>query len=705
MLKRFFLLGLLAQTSFVINAQEITTKTDTIELSPVVTMAKLPITSELISKRKIQSKNLGQDLPILLKNATSIIATSDAGSGIGYTSLRMRGIAQNQINVTFNGVPVNDSESHGVFWVDFPDLSSSTNNILIQRGVGTSSNGAAAFGGSINLETNKSGNKPFGEAMISAGSFNTKKLMLSAGTGNFANDKWNIDGRISKINSDGYIDRASSDLLSAALNVRYKPNKNNEFHVMNIFGHERTYQAWYGINKDAYEKNRTFNPSGAIYDSNGNVVDYYDNQVDNYDQNHLHAYWRKKWNNQWKSTTTAHYTRGLGYYEEYKQGAKLASYRINSNETHADLVRRQWLNNHFYGGIFNIEGRNIHDFNFDFGISANKYVGGHYGKVIDVINTNYSLNSDNYYENESNKVEFSSYAKALYKLGAFEIFGDIQLRTIDYKAEYKNNGKNKIKDFAPYDYSWTFVNPKAGVNYNIPNGRIYAAYGMTHREPTRSDILNNPDLVKPETLHDFELGLRVNSTVNFGVNLYSMYYIDQLVLTGKLDDVGNPIRENVGESYRNGIELDVSKNLFNNKLNLFGNLNWGENKNINFVQNTSNGLVKLGKTSIAYSPELVTSFGFNLYPNEAFSFNFTSKYVSEQYVTNTEVNDGILEKYFVSDLMGKYAFGIGNFKGEFSVLVNNIFDTQYANNGYYYSGTYYYPQAGRNYLAGLRIMF
>lgn len=705
MLKRFFLLGLLAQTSFVINAQEITTKADTIELSPVVTMAKLPITSELINKRKIQSKNLGQDLPILLKNATSIIATSDAGSGIGYTSLRLRGIAQNQINVTFNGVPVNNSESHGVFSVDFPDLSSSTNNILIQRGVGTSSNGAAAFGGSINLETNKSDIKPFGEAMISTGSFNTKKIMINAGTGNFANNKWNIDGRISKINSDGYIDRASSDLLSATLNIRYKPNKNNEFHVINIFGHERTYQAWNGINKDTYEKNRTFNPSGAIYDSNGNIVDYYDNQVDNYDQNHFHTYWKKKWNNKWKSTATAHYTRGLGYYEEYKQDAKLASYKINSNENHADLVRRQWLNNHFYGGIFNIEGRNIQDFNFDFGISANKYIGGHYGNVVDVINTNYSLNSDNYYENESNKLEFSSYAKAIYKLGAFEIFGDIQLRTIDYKAEYKNNGKNEIKDFAPYDYSWTFINPKAGINYNIPNGRIYATYGMTNREPTRSDILNNPDLVKPETLHDFELGLRVNSEVNFGVNLYYMYYIDQLVLTGKLDDVGNPIRENVGESYRNGIELDVSKNLFNNKLNLFGNLNWSENKNINFMENTSNSLMNLGKTSIAYSPELVTSFGFNLYPSEAFSLNFTNKYVSEQHVTNTEVNDGILEKYFVSDLMGKYAFGIGNFKGEFSVLINNISDTQYANNGYYYSGTYYYPQAGRNYLAGLRIMF
>lgn len=706
MLKRIFLLSTLASASLLVAQTEQQTIADTIQLSTVNAMAELPITSEKISGKTLNDKNLGQDLPILLKNATSVVTTSDAGNGMGYTSMRVRGIAQSQINVTFNGVPVNDGESHGVFWVDFPDVASSTEGILIQRGVGTSSNGAAAFGGSVNLETNERDKNGFVDLQASLGSFNTMKYMVNAGSGDFANGKLNVDARISYLNTDGYIDRASSDLFSTALNFRFKPNEKTEFHLMNLFGHETTYQAWYGIDQTTLDNNRTFNPAGAIYDADWNVVDYYDNQVDNYDQNHLHFYWKQKWNNGWKSTTTAHWTRGLGYYEEYTQDANFADYRIMNGQESGDLVRRQWLNNHFFGGIFNLERQRMGDMDWFFGAAANHYIGGHYGKVEDVIDVNYTA-TGKYYENKSHKTEFSGFAKGLYHIGDVELFGDVQIRNIDYTADYVGqNGENSIKDFVPYDFNWTFVNPKAGINYRLPQSRIYASYGMTHREPTRSDILANVDSVEPETLHDFELGYRTNSVLDFGINGYYMYYLDQLVLTGQVDDVGNPIRENVGKSFRAGIELDASKRFLNDKINLFGNLNLSKNKNLDFaVVNEDGSLTNLGDTSISYTPEIITSFGLDVYPVKNLKLNLTNKYVGEQFVTNFEAADGVLDAYFVSDLMAKYAFTIQKTGIEFSLLVNNIFDEMYANNGYYWSGTYYFPQAGRNFMGSVRINF
>lgn len=705
MLKRIFLLGAWMGATWLTAQEDPSMLNDTISLSAVEVMAELPITSQKIGKKTLEEKNLGQDMPVLLKNATSVVTTSDAGNGIGYTAMRVRGIAQSQINVTFNGVPVNDSESHGVFWVDFPDVASSTSGVLIQRGVGTSSNGAAAFGGSVNLETNNREKNGYVDVGSSFGSFNTQKYMVNAGSGDFANDKLNVDARVSYLKSDGYIDRASSKLFSAATNLRYKPNKNTELHVMNLFGHERTYQAWYGLDRDTYDSNPTFNYAGAIYHADGSI-DYYDNQVDNYDQNHLHAYWRQQWNEKWKSTTTFHWTRGLGYYEEYTQDANLTDYRINNGMETADLVRRQWLSNHFVGGIFNLEGKNLGNADVYLGASINKYIGGHYGKVIEVVDVNYTP-TGKYYENESHKTEFSGFAKALYHVGNVELFGDIQIRNINYDADYAGAmGENPIKDFTPYDFNWTFVNPKAGINYRLPQSKLYASYGLTHREPTRSDILANLDKVKPETLHDFELGFRTNAALNLGMNVYYMHYLDQLVLTGQVDDVGNPIRENVGKSYRAGVELDASKLIFHDKVNLFGNLNVSKNKNLDYViTNEDETLTNLGDTSIAYTPEIITSFGFDVYPVKNLKLNLTHKYVGEQYVTNTEVSDGVLDAYFVSDFLAKYDVYFNKTNMEFSVLVNNLWDKAYANNGYYYEGTYLFPQAGRNFLAGVKVKF
>lgn len=706
-MKRIFLCSILSVGAWTF-AQELdlTTENDTIILSPVHAMAELPITSEKISSKTLEEKGLGQDFPILLKNATSVVSTSDGGNGVGYTSLRIRGIDQSQINVTFNGVPVNDSESHGVFWVDFPDVASSAEDVLIQRGVGTSSNGAAAFGGSVNLETNKIKKKGYVNLEGSYGSFNTKKLGVETGTGNILNNKFNVDTRISYITSDGYIDRASSDLFSAALDARFKPRSSTEFQVLNLFGSQKTYQAWYGIDKKTMERDRTFNPAGAIYDAEGNVTGYYDNQTDNYDQNHLHVYWRERWNDNWRSTTTLHWTRGLGYYEEYKQGADLAAYQLNSTET-SDLVRRQYLDNHFFGGIFNLEAKHLNNWDLYFGAGLNHYIGGHYGTVEKLVDSNETLPTDHqYYQNESLKTEFTSYAKAKYQLNDFELFGDVQFRTIDYNADYKNNGANPIKDFVPYDFSWSFINPKAGINYRMPQSKVYLSYGLTHREPTRSDILANVDVVKPETLHDFELGYRTNAFMNFGINVYYMYYLDQLVLTGQVDDVGNPIRENIGESFRSGVELDFSKRILNDKLNLFGNLAYSHSRNLDYQFQQDDGtIVDMGSTKIAYTPELISSFGVDVYPAKNLKLNWTHKYVSEQYVTNFEAQDGKLDAYYVSDFLANYKFNLNKTDLSLTLMVNNVFDEMYANNGYYYSGTIYFPQAGRNYMFGLKFGF
>lgn len=706
MKKRIFLCAQLSLMGWAW-AQE--TPQDTISLNPITVISELPITSQVITDKQLEEKNLGQDMPVLLKNATSVVTTSDAGNGIGYTSMRIRGIAQSQINVTFNGVPVNDSESHGVFWVDFPDISSSSDQIVIQRGAGTSSNGAAAFGGSVNLETNKKGNEKYLNLGGAFGSFDTKKVMLDVGSGDFANGKLNVDTRLSYIESDGFLDRASSELFSAATNIRFKPNKNTEFHIMNLFGHERTYQAWYGVNQDQIDANgSSYNPAGAIYDADWNVIGYYDDQVDNYDQNHLHAYWKQKWNDKWKSTTTLHWTRGLGYYEQYKQGETLSEYYIDNGQTTSDLVRRKWLDNHFFGGIFNLEARDLGDFDFYGGLSLNHYIGGHYGKVVDVIDSSY-VPSGKYYENESNKTEFSSFLKGLYHIGNIEIFGDVQLRNISYDADYKNGGNNPAEDFVPFDYNWTFINPKAGISYTEDNYKVYASYGLTHREPTRADIQDNPETVKPETLHDFELGYRNHSFINLGINAYYMYYLDQLVLTGQINNVGTPIRENVGKSYRAGIELDFSKKILNNQLNLFGNLNVSKNKNLDFyVTETDGTLTDLGDTSISFSPEIITSFGVEVFPVKGLKINLTNKYVDSQYVTNTEVQEFSLDSYFVSDLLVKYKINIGQTKLGFSLLVNNLFDTSYANNGYWGdwdNNLYMYPQAGTNFLTGINVEF
>ncbi|MFA7687837.1 MAG: TonB-dependent receptor plug domain-containing protein [Moheibacter sp.] len=683
-----------------------------IELEGAEIIQKLPITSEKLNQRDIQQKNLGQDIPTLLGNATSVVTTSDAGTGIGYSSVRIRGIAQDHINITLNGVAVNDGESQGVFWVNMPDLASSSNSILIQRGVGTSTSGTGAFGAIINIDTSEPSFDPFLESANAWGNFGTQKYSLQGGTGNILNGKLRIDLNVSLIRSDGYIDRAWSDLYSYGMNAKYNLNDNTSFRYWTFFGKEQTYQAWNGIDAETMKTNRTFNSAGAIYDEAGNIVDYYDNETDNYQQHHNHFIWEQRYRKGWKSHTTFFYTRGKGYYENYKQSEILADFGVENNFTETDLVRQKWLDNHFYGLNLNLENQRLGNLKLFTGISASQYENDHFGKVIWVKDFENQNTDFEFYRNKSTKNDLSAYAKILYKLNDFEFFGDLQYRFVDYKTDLiLESGE---EDFKLVHDKFNFINPKAGFNYFAsPKDVFYFYYGMTHREPNRSDYMDNPEHPNPEKLHDFELGYKKSGRLNLNANAFYMYYIDQLVATGELNDVGAYLRENAGESYRAGIEIGANYQLIPEKLSVFGNLTWSTNKildhkEVEYVE-LENGdwaeeIVEYGDTDISFSPDWIGSIGLEFKPVKPIAINIVNKYVGEQFLTNTELEDGKLDSYFLTDVLIHYAPNWFNLKKlEFSFLINNVFDVAYESNGFYYEGPYYYPQAGINVLGGLKL--
>lgn len=681
----------------------------TIELEGAEIIQRLPVTSEKISQKQIQQRNLGQDIPTLLGNATSVVTTSDAGAGIGYSSVRIRGIAQDHINITLNGVTMNDGESQGVFWVNMPDLASSTNSITIQRGVGTSTSGTGAFGAIINIDTSEPSKNAFLESANSWGSFSTQKYSLQGGTGEILNGKLRIDLNASWIKSDGYIDRAASDLYSYGMNAKYNLNENTSFRYWTFFGKEKTYQAWNGIDAETMRTNRTFNSSGAIYDENGNIVDYYNNETDNYQQHHNHFIWEQRYGNGWNSNATLYYTRGKGYYENYRQGETLSDFGVES-DLETDLVRQKHLDNHFYGLNFNLENQQLANLKLFTGVSASQFINDHFGKVIWVKDFENQNTNFEFYRNETTKNDVSAYAKALYKVNDFEIFGDLQYRFVDYKAELVPGGESGEEAFKPLHDTFNFINPKAGFNYFASQKDVlYFFYGMTNREPNRSDYMDNSDHPNPEKLHDFELGYKKSGRLNLTANAFYMYYIDQLVATGELNDVGGYKRANAGESYRAGIELSANYGLIPQKLSVFGNLTWSTNKILNHqeIEYDTDGtpsIVDYGTTNISFSPDWIGSLGVEFAPIKPLSLNVINKFVGEQFLTNTELVDGKLESYFLTDVLIRYAPNWFNLKNlEFSLLVNNVFDVEYESNGFYYEGPYYYPQAGVNVLGGFRI--
>ena len=670
-----------------------------------------PVSFVNLSKENIEKTNLAQDIPILLKNTPSVVTHSDAGAGIGYSSIRIRGSDQTRVNVTINGIPYNDSESMQVYWVDLPDFASSIENIQIQRGVGTSTNGPGAFGGSINIQTNSASESPYFEINNTLGSFGTVKNSVGFSTG-FIN-KFELSGRVSRIKSDGYIDRSGSNLRSYFLQGVYR-DENTLIKVLNFAGHEITDQAWYGVDSSTLETNRKYNMAGEYYDEFGNTL-YYEDQVDNYKQNHFQIHWNQIYQNGWNSNFGIHFTNGKGFFENYNLGYG-----------ESDYIDRRWLDNDFYGVLFSLNNQS-EDFNVNIGGSLNKYNGLHFGEYLwyDQVNSNVNQYDfkEKFYDDFGDKGEFNIYAKIDYYItDKLTLYGDLQYRNIKYEAGISANSTLTgfiVDGFESLNKSFNFFNPKFGLFYNLnENNDLFFSFARAHREPTRTDYANgNP---KEEKLDDFELGWKLNSNnLALSLNAFYMIYEDQLVLTGQRDINGYEIRRNIGESYRVGIELDSSIKI-NNKLNIETNFSFSENKNKDFYSTFDGNLKNYGNTDLAYSPNLIANNIINFNPNKKVLISLRSKYVGEQFFAQTNSPISKLESFFINDLNFIHDIDLPNISDDIKlkVLVNNLFDHKYsAYGGYYtydvpegnglktYEGTYYYPQSGINLLIGLDIKF
>ncbi len=699
-MKGFFVFGLIAGPFyFAQNLTQDTIKTQQIE--SVNFTQRLPVSKEIINVEKdLGHKNLGQDLPILLKNQTSVISTSDAGNGVGYTGLRIRGVGGNGINVMLNGVPYNDSESQGTFFVNVPDLTSSASQIIIQRGVGTSSNGVSAFGASVNILSKNPEEKFYVKTDNSYGSFNTYKYSAEIGSGKFWDNKLSLMGRFSKIHSDGYIDRAFSDLQSYNFTALFE-EKNTKIRFLTFGGKEKTYQAWNGIDRTTWEKNPTYNSSGAIYDTNWeNIVGFYDNETDNYRQNHYHLLWEQKLSRNWNLETTLHYTRGKGYYENYKQGDPFSRYNLpdQGSEEYSDFIRKKWLDNDFYGAVATLYGK-IENVDLNFGLVGNQYYGRHFGEVNGVFFT--EIQDHEYYRNRSVKNEAASFAKAIVRLNRFEIFGDLQLRHIDYDTKIQLQGDDEGVNL---DKKWTFFNPKAGINYKIPSGKLFFSIAVAQREPNRDDLFANPN-TEAEKLYDFEAGIeKGNSNFSFSGNIYYMDYFNQLVYNGQINNIGEFIRVNSGRSYRLGVEIGAVAKL-SDHWTLNGNLNLSRNRNIDFKNETSSGLENLGNTPLSFSPNIIANLMASYSPINNLSLNIQNQYVGKQFLDNTNNPELQLDDYFLTDFSTQYILKFSRIEVDLKLIINNLFNQKFVNNGYVYDGPIYFAQAGTNFMFGLGLRF
>jgi iron complex outermembrane receptor protein len=671
---------------------------DEVLVSAIRVNSKTPVSFSNLSKKEIQNRNLGQDIPILMNYMPSVVTTSDAGNGVGYTGIRVRGSDATRVNVTINGIPYNDSESHGTFWVNMPDFASSLQSVQLQRGVGTSTNGSGAFGASLNMLTDSYSEKASGEISNSLGSFNTRKHTVKFSTG-LLNDHFEIAGRVSTLNSDGYIDRASSDLKSYFLQGTYV-GTTTLIKALAFGGNEKTYQSWNGIDGETMLTNRTFNSAGIFTDEAGQTR-FYDNETDNYQQDHYQLHWNEKLAANWNTNLAFHYTKGKGYYENYKEDGDFSSYgltpiAINGTSINmTDLIRQKWLDNDFYGTTFSANYQS-NKLDFIFGGSYNKYEGNHFGKVIWARYAGPSELGDRYYEDRATKTDGTAFAKANYQVNdQWSLFGDLQIRNVNYKANSFETGV--VND------NFSFFNPKAGLNYTVNSkNNVYFSYARASREPNRTDYEGGN--VKPEKLNDFELGWRyLSDKVQLNTNFYYMAYQDQLILTGTLDDVGNPIRSNSEKSYRLGLEMDANIEI-SKEISLRPNLSLSCNKNIDLAVSGQN----YGTKDISYSPPVIAGNSLIYKPTESLQIIWLQKYVGQQYMNNIESPEAKLADYFINDLNVTYeikpksVFKSIVFKG----LVNNIFDKKYISNGYMWDiYPYYYPQAGTNLLAGITLLF
>jgi iron complex outermembrane receptor protein len=700
---------------------------------------KTPVAYTTVEKSEIKDKNMGQDIPYLLGLTPSFVATSDAGTGVGYTNFRIRGTDLNRINVTVNGIPMNDAESHGTWWVDIPDIASSTDNIQIQRGVGTSTNGAAAFGATINLQTTTINREASAEYSTAAGSFGTVKHSVGVSTG-LIKEKFSFDARLSKVSSDGFIDRAASDLKSFFVSGGYLTA--NTILKFNVFsGLEDTYQAWNGVpsvrlNNDLpgmqrYADHYLYSQKQVdeMIASNSRTYNLYtyENEIDHYQQDHFQLLFSHKINQLFSLNASLFYTPGKGYYEQYKANQKLADYLITppiiGTETikKSDLIRRKWLDNDFYGMTFSLN-RKQETSEFTFGGGYNVYDGNHFGKVIWMRNAGSTEMNHEWYRGTGLKKDFNLYAKYNYELVEnLNLFADLQYRKIDYTIDGTDDDLRDLKQ----SHKFEFFNPKVGVYYQVSDKQnLYANFARANREPNRDNYVDaDPKGKQPdyETLNDFEVGYKYNaSRFALGANAYFMSYQNQLILTGEINDVGAPIMVNVDNSYRAGLELMAGMKL-TEKLKWDLNLTFSKNK-INdftdFVDDWDNGgqiATNLGTTNLAFSPDVIANSQLSWMAAKGLNISLQSYSVSKQYIDNTSSEERKLDGYLLNNL--KFTYRVPQkFAGEFNLhlLVNNLFNTEYENNAWVYSYVLggerfamdgYFPQAGINFMAGLDIKF
>ncbi|MGV8096039.1 MAG: TonB-dependent receptor [Mangrovibacterium sp.] len=703
---------------------------------------RTPVAKTTVDKSTLEVLNIGQDIPYLLSMTPSFIVTSDAGTGIGYTNFRIRGTDLNRINVTINGIPTNDAESHGTWFVDIPDLAESTDNIQVQRGVGTSTNGAAAFGASLNLQTNTLNKEAYARYKTSAGSFNTWKNTVSAGSG-LINDRFSMDVRLSKVSSDGFIDRASSDLKSFFISTGYFSEKT--IVKVNVFsGIEETYQAWNGVpsvklNNDAegmelYRDHWLWSSSSErenqiryeqLVNSDARTYNMYtyDHEVDHYQQDYYQLHFSHQFNPSLHLNASLYLTRGKGYYENFEYDEDYADYTMTApyEDAVTDLVKQKWLDNDLYGTVFSLNYEKDRS-SFTLGGGYNTYDGDHFGKVIWAANYGNNEINHEWYRGKGLKKDFNIYGKYQYQLsGSVSLYADLQYRNINYDIDGIDDDLRDVTQ----SHHYHFFNPKAGIYYRPDQSQeAYLSYGRANREPNRSNFIDaDPNGKQPvaETLNDLEAGYTYKTShFLLGANLYYMSYDDQLILTGEINDVGSPIMVNVDESYRAGIELSGG-------LKISRSLNWdvhatfSRNKIKNFTEYVENwdtedlNAFDLGKTDLAFSPELIVNSQINFKPINLLNISLLSNYVSDQYIDNTSNNDRKLNDWFVSNLKIDYQLKNVLFdEVKLHLLVNNLFNEEYESNAWIYSYIYggerykmdgYFPQAGINFLAGITIRF
>jgi iron complex outermembrane receptor protein len=684
-------------------------------------------TFSTVDKKYIEKTNLGQDLPYMLNQIPSVVITSDAGNGIGYTGIRIRGTDQTRTNLTINGIPLNDAESQGTFTVNIPDFASSVENIQVQRGVGTSTNGAGAFGASINIQTDQMPDTAFAEVNITHGTFDLKnvfhkneieKYTAKVNTG-LINNHWNFSGRLSKISSVGYVNGSSGILKSFFTSASYRDKR----HLIkfNVFsGQEKTFLAWGGVPQDSLKTNRRYNP----------IIADYPDQYDSYQQDHYQVFESFKLNSRNHLNIGYHFTRGQGFFQEYRADQSLSSYLADDiivgsdTITESDILRRRWLRNEFWGVVYSWEYNNNNNLRITVGGAANDYRGEHFGEVVWAENSATIRPNQRFYEGWGIKQEFNTYAKVNYDINKkWNSFIDLQVRFVDYTI----NGTNKDQVVLDQSHKFNFFNPKAGVSYTkSPNELIYFTYGMANKEPNRDDLINgmvNGQAPKPEQLHDFELGWKKRrNKFNWEMNYYYMYYVNQLVLTGEVNNVGEYLRINTPSSYRAGIELSGAWN-YSNKFSLSGALNMSQNKIKEFTEyiydeNTyALSVVRDYKdTDISFAPSLVASTRARVQIINNMFLSLESKYVGKQYLDNTSNDLKSIDAFFVNDLFIDYNLKVHKIIPQLSLVlkINNVFNEVYEANGYTFSlmnGTqeniynYYYPQAGRNYMLALNFRF